>query len=233
MVRLAASVLGADPGRLAEATIAADEYGIPILHIDAMDGHFAPNIAFGPDTVRALRPLFKGFFDVHLMLMQPERHLERYAEAGADGLTVHLETTLHHHRHLATIRKLGCQAGLAINPGPPVDAATELFRLEAVDLLLIMSVNPGFAGASFIENLLRKIELARELRERHGWSYTISVDGGMNAGNVKAVAEAGADVIVSGSGLYGAGSFRERADALQRELDGAHRASAGAGGGER
>jgi ribulose-phosphate 3-epimerase len=219
VVRLAASVLGADQGRLAEATIQADEYGIPILHIDAMDGHFAPNIAFGPETVRALRPHFKGFFDVHLMLMQPDRHLERYVEAGANGLTVHLETTLHHHRHLATIRKLGCEAGLAINPGTPLDAALELFRLEAVDLLLIMSVNPGFAGASFIENLLRKIDAARELRDRHGWSYQISVDGGMNVSNVKAVADAGADIIVSGSGLYGGGPFEERADALRRALD--------------
>jgi ribulose-phosphate 3-epimerase len=215
---LAASVLGADPGRLAEATITANANGIEILHLDAMDGRFAPNISFGPDTVRALRPLFDGYFDVHLMLMEPERHLDRYADAGANGLTVHLETTLHHHRHLATIRALGCDAGLAINPGTPIDAAMELFRLEAVDLLLIMSVNPGFSGALFIENLLRKIEEAREIRDRHGWTYRISVDGGMPAGNIKSVADAGADVIVSGSGLYGGPSFADQAAALRQAL---------------
>ncbi|MEX2536622.1 MAG: ribulose-phosphate 3-epimerase [Trueperaceae bacterium] len=218
MARLAASVLGADPGRLADATIAANDFGVPDLHLDAMDGHFAPNIAFGPDTVKALRPLFSGFFDVHLMLMQPERLLERYAESGADGMTIHLETTLHHHRHLAHIRKLGCQAGLAINPGTPIDAARELFELEAVDRLLIMSVNPGFAGASFIENLLRKISCARQLREENGWSYEISVDGGMKADNVLSVAQAGADIIVSGSGLYGGSSFAESADAIKMAL---------------
>jgi ribulose-phosphate 3-epimerase len=221
VVRLAASVLGADPGRLAEATIAANAHGIPILHLDAMDGHFAPNIAFGPDTVKALRPLFDGSFDVHLMLTEPERHLERYADAGANALTVHLETTRHHHRHLATIRGLGCDAGLAVNPGTPIEAAVELFQLDAVDVLLIMSVNPGFSGALFIENLLRKIERARRLRDEHGWRYRISVDGGMHAGNIRSVADAGADVIVSGSALFGGGPFAERAAALQRALDGA------------
>ena len=218
MARLAASVLGADPVRLADAVIAARDYGIPILHIDAMDGRFAPNLAFGPATVQAMRPLFPGYFDVHLMLMEAERHLERYAAAGANGMTLHVETTLHHHRHLATIRKLGCESGLAINPGTPLEAALELLRLEAVDTLLLMSVNPGFAGASFIEAILRKIEQARTWREQHGWSYQIAIDGGMHAGNVKLVADAGVDIIVSGSGLYGGPSFIERADALQRAL---------------
>lgn len=218
MARLAASVLGADPLRLADAVIAARDYGIPILHIDAMDGRFAPNLAFGPAAVEAMRPLFSGYFDVHLMLMEAERHLERYAEAGANGVTVHVETTLHHHRHLATIRKLGCDAGLAVNPGTPLESALELLRLEAVDTLLIMSVNPGFSGASFIEAMLRKIERARQWREQNGWSYQIAIDGGMHAGNVKLVADAGVDIIVSGNGLYGGPSFAERADELQRAL---------------
>jgi len=218
MVRLAASVLGADPLRLADAVKAADDYGIPVLHIDAMDGNFAPNIAFGPDTVKAMRPLFKGFFDVHLMLLHPELYLERYAAAGADGMTVHLETTTHHLRRLATIRQLGCRAGLAINPGTPLEAALELLRLEAVDTLLVMSVNPGFSGSSFIEALLRKIERARALRDEHGWSFDIAIDGGMNASNVKAVVDAGVDIVVSGSGLYGGPSLAERAAALERAI---------------
>ena len=220
MARLAASVLGADPVRLADAVGDADRYGIPILHIDAMDGNFAPNIAFGPDAVRAMRPLFRGYFDVHLMLLHPELFFERYAEAGADGMTIHVETTLHHHRRLAEIRKLGCRAGLAINPGTPLESALELLRLEAVDTLLIMSVNPGFSGASFIEALLRKIEQARTWREQHGWAYDIAIDGGMHAGNVNAVADAGVDIIVSGSGLYGGSDFAERAAALERALAG-------------
>jgi ribulose-phosphate 3-epimerase len=220
VVRLAASVLGADPTRLADAVTAANTYGIPILHIDAMDGHFAPNIAFGPDAVRAMRPLFEGFVDVHLMLLHPEHYFERYAEAGANGMTIHIETTLHHHRRLATIRQLGCRAGLAINPGTPLEAARELLRLEAVDTLLIMSVNPGFSGASFIEALLRKIDQARNWRDQHGWHYEIAIDGGMHAGNIKAVGEAGVDIIISGSGLYGGPSFAEQAAALERALAG-------------
>ncbi|MEX2541692.1 MAG: ribulose-phosphate 3-epimerase [Trueperaceae bacterium] len=219
MARLAASLLAADPGRLAEATIAADEFGIPVLHLDAVDGHFARWIAFGPDTVAALRPLFKGFFDVHLMLMQPERHIERYAEAGADGMTVHLDATLHHHRHLGSIRKLGCEAGVAISPGTPIEAALELFQLESVDRLLIMSVNPGFAAAPFLENLLRKVDRARRLRDENGWHFQISVDGGMNIQNVGPVVDAGADVIVSGSGLYSGPSFAESARALMDALE--------------
>jgi ribulose-phosphate 3-epimerase len=221
VARLAASVLGADPLRLGDAVRDADAYGIPVLHIDAMDGIFAPNIAFGPDAVAAMRPLFRGYFDVHLMLMHPEHYFERYAAAGADGMTIHVETTLHHHRRLAEIRRLGCRAGLAVNPGTPLEAALELLRLEAVDTLLIMSVNPGFSGASFIEALLRKIERARRWREENGWSYEIAIDGGMHAGNVRSVAEAGVDVIVSGSGLYGGDDFAARAGAIERALAGA------------
>jgi ribulose-phosphate 3-epimerase len=221
VVRLAASVLGADPLRLGDAIADARDADIPILHIDVMDGRFAPNIAFGPDTVTAMRPHFPGYFDVHLMVLEVERHLERYAAAGANGMTLHVETTLHHHRHLAAIRKLGCDAGLAVNPGTPLEAAVELLRLEAVDTLLLMSVNPGFSGGRFIEAILRKIERARSWREEHGWRYQIAIDGGMHAGNVKAVADAGIDIVVSGSGLYGGESFAERAQALRRALDGA------------
>jgi ribulose-phosphate 3-epimerase len=221
VARLAASVLGADPLRLADAVREADERSIPILHIDAMDGNFAPNIAFGPDTVRAMRPLFRGYFDVHLMLLHPEQYLERYAEAGADGLTIHVEVTTHHHRRLAEIRRLGCRTGLAVNPGTPLEAALELLRLEAVDTLLIMSVNPGFSGASFIEALLRKVEQARSWRDQHGWTYDIAIDGGMDVGNVRAVVYAGVDVVVAGRGLYGGPSLAARADALERAIAGA------------
>jgi ribulose-phosphate 3-epimerase len=220
MARLAASVLGADPVRLADAVTAADACGIPILHIDAMDGNFAPNIAFGPDAVRAMRPLFRGYFDVHLMLVHPELYFERYAEAGADGMTIHVETTTHHHRRLAEIRRLGCRTGLAVNPGTPLESALELLRLEAVDTLLVMSVNPGFSGAGFIEALLRKVEQAHSWREQHGWHYDIAIDGGMHAGNVKAVVDAGVDIVVSGSGIYGGDTVAERAAALERAIAG-------------
>ena len=216
MVKLAASVLRADPLRLGEAVEAARDNEVPILHIDVMDGRFGHHIAFGPDTVAAMRPLFPGFFDLHLIVMEPERHLERFAAAGANGMTVHLESTLQHHRHLPTIRALGCRAGLAINAGTPLEAASELLRLEAVDTLLLMSVNPGYPEPGFLEAIVRKIDLARSWRELHGWTYEIAVDGGIDATNASAVAAAGVDVIVSGRGLYGGPSFAERAAALRR-----------------
>jgi ribulose-phosphate 3-epimerase len=194
----------------------ADASDVPYIHIDAMDGHFAPNIAFGPDAVRALRPLSKRFFDVHLMLTHPEHYLEQYTQAGADALTVHLEAGLHHHRHLRRIKELGCKAGLALNPGTPVEAAIEL--LPEVDLLLIMSVNPGFAGQGFIRSTLAKIDRARQIRERFGWPYEISVDGGVNETTIQEAVSAGADVLVCGAGLYGASSVSERAQALRTLL---------------
>lgn len=219
MKGLAASLLGGDPGNLERDMLLALEAGVDLLHIDAMDGHFAPNIAFGPDTVARLRQKCQATFDVHLMLSEFDRYLQRYAEAGADWITVHLEAGLHHDRHLRTIRSLGCKAGLALNPGTPVDAAADL--LGAVDLLLIMSVNPGFAGGAFIARSVEKVSRAASLREASRASFAISVDGGVNEHNIPELKAAGADILVTASSLFGGGSVRERASALKRALAGA------------
>jgi ribulose-phosphate 3-epimerase len=200
MTILAASLLGADPLRLADAIRDAEAAGIRRFHIDAMDGAFAPNIAFGPDTVSAVDARSDAFLDVHLMLAAPDRYLERYVTAGADALTIHLEAGLHHHRHLATVRDLGRRAGLAINPGTDLRTAETL--LEFVDLVLVMSVDPGYGGQSLIRSTLRKVEAAAAWRDRHGLAYEISVDGGVNAATAADVAAAGADVLVVGTGLF-------------------------------
>lgn len=218
MARLAASLLGANPGYLAQAVLDSAAAGVPMVHIDAMDGNFVPNIAFGPDSVRALRPLTRQHFDVHLMMLPQADYLERYAEAGADSLTVHLEVGYHHHRLLERIKSLGCQAGLALNPGTPLEAAQEL--LPYIDTLLIMSVNPGFAGGTFIASMEAKIAKARCWREDHGWRYQISVDGGVNEHTLPRIVRAGADILVCGAALYGNGHVRENADQLQRLVAG-------------
>lgn len=200
MSRIAASLLGADPLRLADAVAAAAAAGVERFHVDAMDGVLVPNIAFGPDSVAALDEVTDAFLDVHLMLVRPEQFIDAYASAGADALTIHLETSHHHHRHLTRIRELGLRAGLALNPGTPLAAAEAL--LEMVDLLLVMSVNPGYGGQSLIRSTLRKVEDATRVREREGLAFEVSVDGGVNASTVTDVAAAGADVLVVGTGLF-------------------------------
>jgi ribulose-phosphate 3-epimerase len=212
MTLLAPSLLGADPLRLADAVRAAEAVDLRFFHIDAMDGVFVPNIAFGPDTVAAIDAATESFLDVHLMLEAPERFLERYAEAGADALTIHLEAGRHHHRHLVRIRELGCRAGLALNPGTDLRAAEPL--LERLDLLLVMSVDPGYGGQGLIRSTLRKVEAAAALRERLGLSYQIYVDGGVHASTAADVVAAGADLLVVGTGLF-RGDVRANADALR------------------
>ena len=197
---IAASLLGADPLRLADAVAAATAAGVERFHVDAMDGVLVPNIAFGPDSVAALDGVTDTYLDVHLMLVRPEQFIDAYAHAGADALTIHLETSQHHHRHLTHVRELGLQSGLALNPGTPLEATEAL--LEVVDLLLVMSVNPGYGGQSLIRSTLRKVEAATRLREQHGLAFEISVDGGVNAATVADVAAAGADVLVVGTGLF-------------------------------
>jgi ribulose-phosphate 3-epimerase len=200
MTIIAASLLGADPLRLADAVGAAEAAHVDWYHIDAMDGVFVPNIAFGPESVAAVDALSDSFLDVHLMLVEPDRYLERYADAGADALTLHVEAGRHHHRHLTRIRELGLRAGLALNPGTDLRMAEPL--LEAIDLLLVMTVNPGYGGQTLIRSALRTVEAGVALRERHGLAFEISVDGGVNAATARDVVAAGADVLVVGTGLF-------------------------------
>lgn len=197
---LAPSILSADFTDLASSFKKMEEGGADWIHVDVMDGSFVPNISFGQGVVRALRPLTALPFDVHLMINNPEQHVESFAEAGADSLTFHWENVIHCHRLIERIHALGKKAGISIVP------STSVRELEAVlpyvDIVLVMTVNPGFGGQKLIPLCLEKIKELVRLREKHAYSYVVSVDGGVNGSNVRTVAETGADVIVSGSSFF-------------------------------
>jgi ribulose-phosphate 3-epimerase len=197
---IAPSILSADFGRLADQVRAVAEAGADLLHIDVMDGHFVPNLTIGPPVVRALRKETDLPFDVHLMIEQPERWVAEYAEAGADIITVHAEAAVHLHRALESIRRAGKKAAVGLNPATPIEHVRHV--LELVDMVLIMSVNPGFGGQSFIPQVLEKIAALREEADKRGLRLDIEVDGGIKVDNVDRVARAGANVIVSGSGIF-------------------------------
>lgn len=212
--KLAASVLSADFARLGEAVQEAKEAGVDYLHVDVMDGHFVPNITFGPALVAALRRVTDLPLDVHLMISQPERHLEAFAAAGANVITVHYEASVHLHRLLGSVRESGAKVGLALNPLTPVSLLEP--ALPYLDLALVMSVNPGFGGQDFIPASTARIEALRRMRDRINPNCLIEVDGGINARTAPAVAAAGADVLVAGSAVFGSlGSVRANVAALR------------------
>jgi len=208
--QIAPSLLSADFSKLREEVADIEAAGADWLHIDVMDGHFVPNLTVGPLVVRALKPHTKLPLDCHLMVTEPENWVESFAQAGASVITVHAEASAHLDRLLNRIRELGCRAGVSINPATPLTAIEEVLHL--VDLVLVMSVNPGFGGQKFIATAIDKIErLARERQERK-LSFLIEVDGGITATNASAVVTAGADILVAGSAVFGA---KDRSAAIQ------------------
>jgi ribulose-phosphate 3-epimerase len=192
--------LTADLGRLAEAIGQAEAAGVDYIHLDVMDGRFVPNISIGPLIVAAVRKVTSLPLDVHLMIVEPDRYVEAFAQAGATSITVHQEACLHLNRQIHQIKQLGVRAGVALNPATPLVAVEEV--LNNLDMLLIMSVNPGFGGQSFIPSSLDKVRRARALLTARSATAELEVDGGVSAANIAALADAGAKVFVAGSAIY-------------------------------
>ncbi|MUG73694.1 MULTISPECIES: ribulose-phosphate 3-epimerase [Paenibacillus] len=203
MLRIAPSILSADFARLGEEVADVEQGGADWLHVDVMDGHFVPNMTIGPLVVEALRPRTKLPLDVHLMIEQPDRYVPAFAKAGADLISVHAEACVHLHRTLHGIKEQGVKAGVVLNPATPL-SAIEYAPLEIVDLVLVMTVNPGFGGQSFIPGSLEKIRSLRKMLNERGLAHIdIEVDGGINAETAKLVAAAGANVLVAGNAVFG------------------------------
>jgi ribulose-phosphate 3-epimerase len=215
MIKLAPSILSADFARLGEQIDEVARAGADYIHVDVMDGHFVPNITIGAPVVAAIRPITSLPLDVHLMVEHPERYISEFVQAGADIITVHVEASPHLHSTLRLIRELGARAGVSINPATPIGAVEEFLR--HVDLVLVMSVNPGFGGQPFIPETLPRIANMRKLLDDMGLGAELEVDGGINADNAPDIVEAGATVLVAGNSIFKAKGGIRRAMRKMRE----------------
>ncbi|WP_457577052.1 ribulose-phosphate 3-epimerase [Desulfomarina sp.] len=219
-IQIAPSILSADFSRLGEEIRSVESCGADVIHIDVMDGRFVPNITIGPLVVEAARRVTDKVLDVHLMIVEPDRYLEQFASAGADWITVHVEVCNHLHRTVTRIKELGKRAGVVLNPSTSLTALD--YILEDVDLVMFMSVNPGFGGQSFIPSTLKKITSLRRRIDELGLSIGIEVDGGISEKTIGSVAKAGANIFVAGSAVYGSENYGKTISHLKKKAgDGA------------
>jgi ribulose-phosphate 3-epimerase len=216
--QIAPSILSADFSRLGEEIKAVEKAGADLIHVDVMDGHYVPNITIGPGVVSSLRKTTGLPFDVHLMIEDPDRYIDAFVDAGSNIITVHAEAVIHLHRTVHYIKGKGVKVGVSLNPSTPLACVEEI--LPDIDLLLIMTVNPGFGGQKFISGMLPKIRKARELAQTRGLKMALEVDGGVTAENIGTLAEAGADIFVAGAAIFGSPSYSDTINRMKAILGG-------------
>jgi len=218
MKKISPSILSADFSRLGEELKRVEDAGADWIHIDVMDGHFVPNITVGPFILEAVRRVTSLPLDVHLMIERPEQYIPEFADAGADIITVHVEACTHLHRTIQAIKEKGKKAGVSLNPATPLVLVEDI--LNNIDLLVIMSVNPGFGGQKFIISVLDKIKRARQMIDKAGSKAYIEIDGGVKLDNIGDISFAGADIFVSGSGVFGTKDYKRTIEEMKRIING-------------